>query len=191
MRTPSAPFEPLHVRGESITLKTEGKVLVLPTNHPYLLPKYNEYTLTVGRALPDAGTYTFTNDYETELGILNLNKNFIICYDPATTEADFYLFTYRPTKLKYTVDVSGTIAQLVLYPGNGLVYHGRITYPDLTSDSNSDSIPDFLDVNVNGSVPKFLQSYSTVDGTPGVKQLLDSAGNELLESDAKYLFARA
>ena len=189
--TPSAPFSPVYVHGESITVDTAGKVLVLPTGHPYLLPKYNEFTLTEGRTLPAAGTYTFTNDYDSELGILNLNKNFIVCYDPSGSEVDFYLFTYKPTRFKYTVDSSGTITQLILYPGNGLIYHGQITYSDLTRDSNSDLIPDFLDSSVLGSLSKFLQSYATVDGTPGAKQFLTADGKEFLTADGKYFFVRA
>lgn len=191
LKTPSAPFSPVYVHGESITVDTAGKVLVLPTGHPYLLPKYNEFTLTEGRALPEVGTYSFTNDYDSELGILNLNKNFIVCYDPSGSEVDFYLFTYKPTKFKFTVDSSGTITQLILYPGNGLIYHGQITFSDLTRDSNSDLIPDFLDSSVPGSLSKFLQPYTTVDGTPGTKQFLTADGEEFLTADGKYLFVRA
>ena len=191
LKTPSAPFSPVCVVGESITVDTAGKVLLLPTGHPYLLPKYNEYTLTTGRTLPAAGTYSFTNDYDSELGILNLNKNFIVCYDPSGSEVDFYLFTYKPIRFKYTVDSSGTITQLILYPGNGLIYHGQITFSDLTRDSNSDLIPDFLDSSVLGSLSKFLQSYATVDGTPGAKQFLTADGKEFLTADGKYLFVRA
>lgn len=191
LKQPAAPFERLEFHGDSVSLDTEGKVLVLPTGHPYLLPKYNEFTLTEGRALPEAGTYTFTNDFETELGILNLNKNFIVCYDPSGSEVDFYLFTYKPTRFKFTVDSSGTITQLILYPGNGLIYHGQITFSDLTRDSNSDLIPDFLDSSVPGSLSKFLQPYATVDGTPGTKQFLTADGKEFLTADGKYLFVRA
>jgi hypothetical protein len=190
MNTPSAPFEPLHIRGDSVTVDCSFDTLVLFTGHPYLLPSYNEYTLTEGRALPAAGTYTFTNDYDGDLGILNLNKNLIVCYDSSSNEVDFYLFTYKPTQLKYTVDGSGTITQLILYPGNGLIYHGQITFSDLTRDSNSDLIPDFLDSSV-GSLSKFLQSYATVDGTPGAKQFLTADGKEFLTADGKYLFVRA
>jgi len=191
MKIPSAPFEPMHIRGDSITLDVSGKVLVLPTGHPYLLPSYNEYTLTVGRALPAAGTYTFTNDYETELGLLNLNKNWIALHDSTGATVDFFLFTYKPTSLKYTVDAAGAITQLVLYPGNGMVYHGQIHFSDLTKDTNSDFIPDFLDTSVLGSLTKFLQSYSTVDGTLGTKQFLAADGQEFLTADGKYLFVRA
>lgn len=188
---PSAPFSPVCVVGESITVDTAGKVLVLPTGHPYLLPKYNEFTLTEGRALPEAGTYTFTNDFETELGIKNLITPWIALYDPAGRDVDFYLFTYKPSQLSFTVDSEGIITQLILYPGNGLIYHGQITFSDLTRDSNSDLIPDFLDSSVLGSLSKFLQSYATVDGTPGAKQFLTADGKEFLTADGKYLFVRA
>lgn len=162
---PAAPFERVELHGESFTLDTSGKVLVLPTGDSTKLPKYNEYTLTAGRALPSAGTYTFTNDLETELGILNLNRSWLAIYDPSGTEIDFYLFTCVPTQLKYTVDSSGTITQLVLYPGNGQIYHGQITHSDLTKDSDSDNIPD-----VFGFYPAFLQTqdgqfFTLADGS--------------------------
>ena len=219
LRTPSAPFKRIDPQGESITIETEGKVLVLPTGHPYLLPKYNEFTLTEGRALPEAGTYTFTNDFETELGILNLNKNWIALYNSASNIINFFLFTHKPKKLQYVVsDIVGHInfqtadgeifttsdgndflvmgldayiTSLILYPGNGLIYHGQITYNDLTRDSNSDLIPDFLDSSVLGSLSKFLQPYTTVDGTPETKQFLTADWKEFLTADGKYLFVRA
>lgn len=175
------------MHGESITVDTVGKVLVLPTGHPYLLPKYNEFTLTEGRALPESGTYTFTNDFETELGIKNLITPWIALYDPAGRDVDFYLFTYKPSQLSFTVDSEGIITQLILYPGNGLIYHGQITYPDLTApayhndffDTNyfdssyfSDSyfseyelsnIPKIFDALTEGSIAKFLQCYGMVE----------------------------
>ena len=184
--TPSAPFSPVCVVGESITVDTAGKVLVLPTGHPYLLPKYNEFTLTEGRALPEAGTYTFTNDFETELGIKNLITPWIAIYDPAGRDVDFYLFTYKPSQLSYTVDAEGIITQLILYPGNGLIYYGQITYSNLIDASYNhdyfyssyfdtayfpDSyfsefelslIPKVFDVFTNGSLTQFLKSYGAI-----------------------------
>ena len=47
--TPSAPFSPVYVHGESITIETEGKVLVLPSGNPNILPLNNEYTLNSNR----------------------------------------------------------------------------------------------------------------------------------------------
>lgn len=186
---PNAPFEPVSIRGESVTIETRGKILVLPTGHPYLLPSYNEYC--IGRTPLVSGTYTFTNDYDSELGILNLNKNWIAICDTDDSNVDFFLFTYKPTKLKCTVDSFGIITRLMLYPGNGLIYHGRITYSDLTRDYNSDLIPDVFDSDVIGSIPRFLQSYSTINGTPGSKQFLTSDGNEFLTSNGSYFFVRA
>jgi len=47
--TPSAPFSPVYVHGESITIETEGKVLVLPSGNPDILTSHNEYTLNSNR----------------------------------------------------------------------------------------------------------------------------------------------
>ena len=189
-RAPSAPFEPVSIIGESVTVETKGKILVLPTGHPYLLPKYNEFTLTEGRALPEAGTYTFTNDFETELGIKNLITPWIAIYDPAGRDVDFYLFTHRPKNLEFRRDESGNIYELVLYPGNGLIYHGQITYPDLTLDSDSNLIPNFLEESIEGSLTKFLQPYTTVDGTPGSKIVLLSNKKEIKTYNGYTIFVR-
>jgi len=188
--SPSAPFQPLHIRGETVIVNTTGKVLVLFTGNSELLPEFNEFVLTEGRSL-SAGTYHFTNDYDSETGILNLNKSFLIVYDPDETFADFYIFTYIPTGLDCTVDSSGAISELVLYPGNGAIYWGRIDYPDLTIDSNSDDIPDFLDSNVNGSLPQFLESYTVADGPQGIKIILLSTGAAIQTSNGKTVFVRS
>lgn len=183
---PAAPFERLEFHGDSVSLDTSGKVLVLPSGNPDILPQFNEYTLPEGRALPEAGTYTFTNDFETELGIKNLITPWIAIYDPAGRDVDFYLFTYKLSQLSYTVDAEGIITQLILYPGNGLIYYGQITYSNLIDASYNhdyfyssyfdtayfpDSyfsefelslIPKVFDVFTNGSLTQFLKSYGAI-----------------------------
>jgi hypothetical protein len=216
-RAPSAPFEPVSIIGESVTVETKGKILVLPTGHPYLLPLYNEYC--IGRATQPSGTYTFTNDFNSNTGLKNLIYPWIALYDPQDTEIDFYLFSYSPQKLEYTVkdfySETGAfltsdlkefitadqktysvkfydqyITQLKLFPGNGIIYHGRLTYADLTRESNSDLIPDFLDINKIGSLTRFLQSYSA-DGLIKTTQFLTSDLKEFKTSNSEYLFVRA
>ena len=51
------------------------------------------------------------------------------------------------------------ITSLTIGVRNGLLYHGQIVYPDLTLDSNSNGIPDFLETTAQGSLNNFLQSY--------------------------------
>lgn len=46
---PVAPFEPLTIQGNSVTVNTEGKVLVVPTGNPDILPSLNEYVLNSNR----------------------------------------------------------------------------------------------------------------------------------------------
>ncbi len=187
--SPSAPFEPLSIGGESITIPLNEGIMVLCTGNSKLLPLFNEYTLTEGRSLSE-GTYTFTNDYNPDTGIKLLSKPWITVYDPAETYADFYLFSYMPTKLDCEVDYSGKISELTLYPENGVIYWGRNDYPDLDLDSNGDLIPDFLDPNVNGSLPQFLDFYTVADGPQGLLQFITSDGKEFVTSDGKYLFVR-
>jgi hypothetical protein len=82
-------------------------------------------------------------------------------YQPSS-DIDFFLSTYRPKALSYKRDESGSIYEVTLYPGNGLLYHGRITYPNLLLDSDSNLIPNCLEASVEGSLTKFLQSYGMI-----------------------------
>jgi hypothetical protein len=109
-----------------------------------------------------AVTYELSNDNSASTGLQNLSKPWIALYDPTSNLIDFYLFTHRPKNLEFRRDESGNIYELVLYPGNGLIYHGQITYPDLTLDSDSNLIPNFLEESIEGSLTKFLKSYGMV-----------------------------
>lgn len=114
-------------------------------------------------------TYQFEDSTNASYGLQNGFKDsggkprpFIALFDPASHEADFYLFTHKPKNLEFKRDESGNIHELKLYPGNGLIYWGRIHYSDLTLDSNSDLIPNCLETSIEGSITKFLQSYGVV-----------------------------
>jgi hypothetical protein len=107
-------------------------------------------------------TYELSNDNNASTGLQNLSKPWLALYDPTSNLIDFYLFTHRPKNLEFRRDESGNIYELVLYPGNGLIYHGQITYPDLTLDSDSNLIPNFLEESIEGSLTKFLKSYGMV-----------------------------
>lgn len=107
-------------------------------------------------------THVFADSTNTSYGLQNLSKPWIALYDPTSNLIDFYLFTHRPKNLEFRRDESGNIYELVLYPGNGLIYHGQITYPDLTLDSDSNLIPNFLEESIEGSLTKFLKPYGMV-----------------------------
>lgn len=156
----SAPYNPIFCSGESITLITSGKKLILPTGSALTLPSLNEFSLTDGRTPMAEGAVTLTNDTNTNTGLHHLLYPWIAVYDPNETEVDFYLFTQRPTNLSYTVDSSGTVTQLVLNPGNGMIYHGRVMHCDLTRDSDSDLIPDVFENSFIGSVNNFLKTFT-------------------------------
>ena len=49
LKQPAAPFERLEFHGDSVSLDTEGKVLVLPSGNPNIFPLNNEYTLNSNR----------------------------------------------------------------------------------------------------------------------------------------------
>lgn len=187
--TPAAPFNRIKALGD-IYIDVSGNELVLFTGHPDILTQYNEYTLAVGHTLPPAGTYALTNDYDTSTGILNLQRNWIALYDSTSDTVNFFMFSYKPTKLQFAVNSSGYITQLVLNAGNGVIYHGQLHYSNLTRDSNSNLIPDVLDSTILGSLPNFLKPYISIDGTPGVFELFSSDGQYFLTSDGYTLFIK-
>jgi hypothetical protein len=69
-----------------------------------------------------------------------------------------------------------------MYPGNGLIYWGRITHCNPSLDSDSNLIPNCLEATVEGSLTKFLQSYDFA-----TRLLMDSEGNLIIESGEKTL----
>ena len=116
---------------------------------------------------PDAennysASYDFEDSTNTSYGLQNITKPWIALYDPSTSLIDFYLHTNRPQALSFKRDEAGTIHELKLYPGSGAIYHGQITFADLTLDSDSDLIPDCLEASVNGSITNFLKNYGMV-----------------------------
>ena len=188
LRTPSAPFKRIDPQGESITIETEGKTLVIPTGNHDILSNLNEYTLSRSGEVLEIGTYTLT-DAELQYMI----KPWIALYDPAKTVLNFFLFTHKPKKLQYknsnvvinsaqfqtadgvnfvTADETNFlvnvtdkyITQLILFPGNGLIYYGQITHCDLTRDTDSDLIPDILGRHPYHFVTADGAAYTTADG---------------------------
>lgn len=188
--TPSAPFNRIKAFGDITIDGLDADTLVLQTGHPELLPKYNEYTLDADHVLPAAGTYSLTNDYDPDTGIKNLQRNWIAVYDSTSSTVDFFLQTYRPEKLQFTVGASGKITQIVLNSRNGVIYHGQLIYSDLTRDSNSDLIPDVFDSTIPGSLPNFIKAHVSIDGTPGTKVVLLSTGDEIQTSNGLTIFVR-
>lgn len=188
--SPLSPFSRIKMFGDITIDGLNADTLVLQTGHPDLLKRYNEYTLDADHVLPSAGTYSLTNDYDVDTGIRNLERNWIALYDSTSSIVDFYLQTYRPEKLQFTVNSSGKITQIVLNSRNGIIYHGQSIYSDLTRDSDSDLIPDVLDSNASGSLPNFIKSHTSIDGTPGTKVVLLSSGNEIQTSNGSTIFVR-
>lgn len=188
--SPLSPFSRIKMFGDITIDGLNADTLALQTGHSDLLPKYNEYTLDADHVLPTAGTYSLTNDYDPNTGIRNLQRNWFSVYDSSSSTVDFFMQTYRPEKLQFTVNASGKITQIVMNSRNGIIYHGQSIYSDLTRDSDSDLIPDVLDSNASGSLPNFIKSHTSIDGTPGTKLLLLSSGNEVHTSNGSTIFVR-
>ena len=109
-----------------------------------------------------SASFDFADSTNTSYGLQNITKPWLALYDPATSLIEFYLHTNRPHALSFKRDETGTIHELSLYPSSGSIYHGQITFADLTLDSDSDLIPDCLEASVSGSITQFLKNYGMV-----------------------------
>lgn len=94
--------------------------------------------------------YEFIYSTNSSYGLQNLTKSWIVLYDPASSIVDFSLFLYIPKNLIFLNYETGSIVSLTLFLGNGTIYYGQITYADLTLDSNSTLIPNFLKGSTEG-----------------------------------------
>jgi hypothetical protein len=142
------------------TLLTEAEETALASGQNIQKTALIHYAPTVSNM--GSTTHVFADSTNTSYGLQNLSKPWIALYDPASNLIDFYLFTYRPKNLEFKRDESGTIHELKLFPGNGQIYHGRVTHFNPALDSDSNNIPDCLEASIEGSITKFLQSYGMV-----------------------------
>lgn len=126
---PSTPFEKIEPQGEYITLEISATHLVLPTGTSTKLPLFNEWT--IGRDFLSEGRHSFTDDLDLDTGLQNMATSWVSWFDSSSTIVDFILFTHRPKSMFCVVNSDGTIISITLFPGNGTLYHGQITYPDL------------------------------------------------------------
>lgn len=104
-------------------------------------------------------TYDLSNDSNTSTGLLNISNPWLAIIDPTTKNIDYYIFTERPTSLSYKRDESGNVYEVVVNPGNGLVYNGSTVWANDTLDTNSDSEPDMLDATIQNSIAQMLSLY--------------------------------
>lgn len=210
LEKPSAPFSQIKSIGESITIDVSYSYLVIPTGHNYLLPLYNEFTLA--RDELSTGIHSLTDS-----DLQNMSYPWIVGYDPSESVIDFYLFTERPKQLQLTVetitsegafltssgdnyltsygeyylwyDPANKITSMTLHRGNGIIYHGQIYNPLLSTDSNTILIPDAIHKSIEGSLMMFLECYGCNEALGSEQYLLNDA-SEFLASDSSYLFSQ-
>jgi len=104
-------------------------------------------------------TQEFSNDNNASTGLLNIAKPWLAIIDPTTKKIDYYIFTERPTSLSYKRDEAGNVNEVVVNPGNGLVYKGSTVWANDTLDTNTDSKPDIFDATIRNSIAQMLSVY--------------------------------
>ncbi|MDD3915442.1 MAG: hypothetical protein PHF76_12445, partial [Bacteroidales bacterium] len=78
------------------------------------------------------------------------------------------------------------ITQLILFPGNGLIYYGQITHCDLTRDTNSDSIPDCIGCGEKRFTTADGKYFSIKNSSMPEIYFTTLNGDTFLTADGKY-----
>jgi len=95
-----------------------------------------------------AATYEFENSTNQYYGLQNINDSWLALFDPNTNEVEFLILSQRPLGLKVRADENELIDRIELTLKKGtVVYAGQLYHADLTRDSDSDGVTDFLDSN--------------------------------------------
>lgn len=103
-------------------------------------------------------TFEFSNDDNLSTGLQHLAHKWIAVYTPSEHTIDYLYFTSAPKFLSYKQDEDGEISEIQINPGNGHIYRHQMTFADLSADSDSDMIPNFLSDDHPGSLMKLLQA---------------------------------
>lgn len=85
----------------------------------------------------------------------NWNERWLALFDPTTKDVEFLIFSERPTTLTVRADEDENIDMLqIILPKGAMVWLGELTHRDLTIDSDSDGVPDFIEDYLQKIIPK-------------------------------------
>lgn len=91
------------------------------------------------------------------------------------TTVYFYMFSIIPTIVSYILDNNGNVLTLVLNPNGGTVGAGSSMWANITKDTDSNGVLDYIDPNASGSVAQLLKPFSPKSDLFSL--LLDSDNN--------------
>ena len=103
-------------------------------------------------------TYEFENSTNQYYGLQNLNNSWLTLFDATSKTIEYLVLSRRPTGLKIRADENEDIDTIELTLPKGTVIHaGSLSHGDLTRDSDSDGIPDFLEENLEAAIPSLVK----------------------------------
>ena len=105
-------------------------------------------------------TFKFSNDAVQASGLHNLSS-WLAYYDTSDTEIQFFLFSQTPESITCSIDSTGEITQFTFPVGSGAIYQGRVAH-SAVSRVTSGEITDCLNIEVPGSISKFLKGFSAI-----------------------------
>lgn len=89
----------------------------------------------------------------------NMSKPWVAFLDP-NGNVSYIVFTNRSATITCMRNSLGNVYEVIIDPGNSLVYRGNTYLGDQTTDSNSDGIPDILEETVEASIANALKNFS-------------------------------
>lgn len=185
-----APFKRISIINNYLKFVGIWDTIIFPTDNVNLLPRFNEFALSVDHIQLDQGTYRLSNNYSYYQGIKHIKYPLILL--PNSTEHSIYfiLFLKLPSFVKYYVNSDNKITELTINTNGYPIFYGKIFYSNFSKCSSGTAmLPDCFNKNMMGSVINFLKAYNYVDNASTV-QLLSSDGLELKTNGSECLFSR-
>jgi hypothetical protein len=91
-------------------------------------------------------TFEFKNDNDPYYGLTNMNDSWLAVFDETTKKVELLILSKRPAGLEVRADENELIDRVDLTLVKGTrVFVGKLVHGDLTRDTDSDDVPDFLE----------------------------------------------
>lgn len=93
-------------------------------------------------------TYEFENSSNHNYGLMNMNKNWLVLYDPDSKNIEYLIFTKRPIAIEMNADHNKYVKYIDITLQKGTrVFAGSLYHSDHSRDSDNDGVKDVFEEN--------------------------------------------
>ncbi len=174
-------------------LDLSGKNLVLFTDDPAKLKKYNQWTED-GAHIGYTNTTLTLSSLDDDTGLFWMARPVLAVLDPATNYIDYLIFSHPIKSITLTAE-DGALTGAVVEIAYGTVQAGQLFFASVDMDDDIDGRPNCLDPGFKGSLPWLLKGHGfSFEGgqAPSIEyaKLRTSDGLYVRTSDGKLIMVR-